>query len=131
MLSGRYNQRACVQNNSQPGMAPGVPLFPDVFASAGYATALLGKWHPGANQPGLRPTDRGFETFYGYYTPFLNYDRPRLFRNEATVTETTTAPMSSLARPSASSSSTGTPFFLDVAFNAPYIQGVFGSWRGR
>jgi arylsulfatase A-like enzyme len=39
----------------------GIPLMPEIFASAGYATGLFGKWHIGDNYP-YRPMDRGFQT---------------------------------------------------------------------
>jgi len=37
-----------------------VPILPEVFKKAGYATGLFGKWHLGDNYP-LRPQDRGFD----------------------------------------------------------------------
>jgi arylsulfatase A-like enzyme len=45
-----------------------LPTMADVFAAAGYRTALFGKWHLGDNYP-YRPQDRGFQevlTFGGY-----------------------------------------------------------------
>lgn len=38
---------------------PGLPTLPEVFAKAGYKTALFGKWHLGDSYP-HRPVDRGF-----------------------------------------------------------------------
>jgi arylsulfatase A-like enzyme len=37
-----------------------VPLLPEMFRAAGYATAHFGKWHLGDNYP-FRPQDRGFD----------------------------------------------------------------------
>jgi arylsulfatase A-like enzyme len=36
----------------------------DVFGAAGYATAMIGKWHLGDRSPSL-PNDMGFDSFYG------------------------------------------------------------------
>ena len=41
--------------------------LPEVLSAAGYATAIFGKWHLGMSPPS-RPTDRGFDTFYGLLT---------------------------------------------------------------
>src|SRR5262245_28484003 len=38
---------------------PGIPLMPEMFAAAGYKTALFGKWHLGDSFPHL-PHHRGF-----------------------------------------------------------------------
>lgn len=37
-----------------------IPMLPQYFADAGYATAIFGKWHVGENYP-HRPQDRGFQ----------------------------------------------------------------------
>jgi arylsulfatase A-like enzyme len=38
--------------------------LPEVLRAAGYATAIVGKWHLGDQSPSL-PNDRGFDSFYG------------------------------------------------------------------
>jgi arylsulfatase A-like enzyme len=122
-LSGQYNQRLGVEkNDTRSGLPSDVPIFPEIFRQAGYATALLGKWHPGANQPGLRPMDRGFQEFYGYYTPFLDYRHPKLFRNNKLVTENEYS-TDVFARKAEQfiERHKKKPFFLEVAFNAPHI----------
>ena len=127
-LSGRYNQRFGVENNAPRGMPGDVPIFPEIFRQAGYATGLLGKWHPGTNKPGLRPFDRGFQEFYGYYTPFLNYRQPQLYRNDKSVTENEYS-TDVFAREAEDfiDRHQREPFFLDVAFNAPHIARVVKS----
>jgi arylsulfatase A-like enzyme len=122
-LSGQYNQRLGVEkNDTRSGLPSDVPIFPEIFRQAGYATGLLGKWHPGSNQPGLRPMDRGFQEFYGYYTPFLDYRHPKLFRNDKLVTEKEYS-TDAFARKAEQfiERHKKEPFFLDVAFNAPHI----------
>jgi arylsulfatase A-like enzyme len=37
-----------------------LPVMPEIYKKAGYATGIFGKWHTGDNYP-LRPQDRGFE----------------------------------------------------------------------
>ena len=66
--------------------------------------------------------DYGFDEFYGYYTPFLNYHKPHLFRNETPVKETDYS-TNVFAREAEAfiDKHKGQPFFLDVAFNAPHI----------
>jgi arylsulfatase len=40
-------------------LRPGLTTLPDLFAQAGYATGIFGKWHLGDSYP-HRPIDRGF-----------------------------------------------------------------------
>jgi len=40
-------------------LRPGLPTIADVFANAGYATGIFGKWHLGDSYP-HRPVDKGF-----------------------------------------------------------------------
>jgi arylsulfatase len=41
-------------------LRPGLSTMPDVFAAAGWRTAIFGKWHLGDSYP-HRPNDRGFQ----------------------------------------------------------------------
>ena len=43
--------------------------LPQLLRDVGYRTKLVGKWHCG-DQPGLLPTDRGFDEYYGL--PYSN-----------------------------------------------------------
>ena len=81
LLTGRYQQRFGHEFNPdrQPGMKHeiGLPLgettIADYFKSAGYRTALFGKWHLGNSQE-FHPMSRGFDEFFG----FLNGDHSYL-----------------------------------------------------
>ena len=68
LLTGRYQQRFGHEvNMSGPGL--GLPTsettMADRFREAGYRTALLGKWHLGADDR-FHPLARGFDEFYGF-----------------------------------------------------------------
>ncbi len=47
----------------------------EVLRSAGYHTSLTGKWHLGSSEPN-RPTDRGFQEYYGVASGCCNYFDP-------------------------------------------------------
>jgi len=72
LLTGRYQQRAGIETvlGFKKGKARGMSLdnvtFAEVLKSAGYATALFGKWHTG-HLPEFAPTKQGFDTFRGLY----------------------------------------------------------------
>ena len=51
------------------GLHPDEITIADVLKSAGYATAMLGKWHLG-DQEGFLPTDHGFDSYFGL--PYSN-----------------------------------------------------------
>lgn len=75
LLTGRYQQRFGHEFNpggakvKAPVQAFGLPLdqktIADRFRLAGYATALVGKWHLG-EEPSFRPQQRGFNEFFGF-----------------------------------------------------------------
>ena len=62
LLTGRDALRngASIIASSRMMVRADVPMMPAMFATAGYATALFGKWHLGENHP-HRPQDRGFQ----------------------------------------------------------------------
>jgi len=41
--------------------------------SAGYHTYMVGKWHLGISTVYHHPLNRGFDSFYGYYSGFVDY----------------------------------------------------------
>lgn len=66
----------------QAPMAEGTTTLATVMRDAGYKTAMIGKWGLGGPASSSKPTDMGFDYFYGYmcqrmaqcyYPPFL-YD---------------------------------------------------------
>ncbi|RMH05017.1 MAG: hypothetical protein D6702_01545 [Planctomycetota bacterium] len=117
------------------GLPAEVPILPEVLHSAGYRTAVIGKWHLGHGDPGQHPNRRGVDHFYGLLTGAVDYwshrrgDAPDWQRNGVTVQEegyatdllaaeaerwiaaATAPPPDGGERP---------PFFLLLAFNAPH-----------
>lgn len=67
LLTGRYQQRFGHEFNpvGQEGMPVSERTIADRLRSAGYQTALVGKWHLGS-PPEFQPTARGFDEFFGF-----------------------------------------------------------------
>jgi arylsulfatase A-like enzyme len=77
-LTGRYPMRHGLQVGVvRPWAQYGLPLdertLPQALKDAGYATAIVGKWHLGHSAPEYLPTRRGFDRQYGHYNGALDY----------------------------------------------------------
>src|SRR3954470_4379837 len=68
VLTGRYQQKFGHEFNPGGG-TQGMPVTETTIANrlkdAGYATALVGKWHLGARED-MQPPKRGFDEFFGF-----------------------------------------------------------------
>ena len=68
ILTGRYAIRSGTHSVPFGGVADGLTQWEvtmaEALSSAGYATALYGKWHLGSNS-GRLPNDQGFDEWYG------------------------------------------------------------------
>lgn len=84
LLTGRYQQRAGIEAVIHPvsdhpehrkGLLPAETTFAEVLRSAGYQTALVGKWHQGypQNSPNFHPQGHGFEQFVGYHSGNIDF----------------------------------------------------------
>ncbi|MCA9193421.1 MAG: sulfatase-like hydrolase/transferase [Planctomycetales bacterium] len=79
LLTGRYplrngltHQLSPQENWSGIGLPQQEKTIPQYLKTAGYATACFGKWNIGfAN--GSRPTERGFDEFFGFRSGNINY----------------------------------------------------------
>jgi arylsulfatase A-like enzyme len=73
LLTGLYPHQAGVGHMTDDDNLPGYRGFlndhcvtiGDVLRSAGYLTAVTGKWHVGHKDPSMLPLQRGFDRFYG------------------------------------------------------------------
>ena len=72
LLTGRYPTHTGVYTIVSPGAAWGLPLA-DALRSAGYRTALTGKWHLGEFEKAYQPNARGFDHQYGHFFGMLDY----------------------------------------------------------
>lgn len=131
LMSCRYQQRS--GNDDLDGITGPLPLgiqtLPERLHTAGYTTAMVGKWHLGI-QRGYGPLDRGFDEFFGflggghYYLPNPkgkgSYYAP-IYRNRQPVNEQrylTDAFGEEAAAFIARQRDATRPFFLYLAFNA-------------
>jgi arylsulfatase I/J len=78
LLTGRYPMRHGLQVGVvRPWAQYGLPLEEHTLAGrlhdAGYATAIVGKWHLGHFRPEYLPTRRGFDHQYGHYNGAIDY----------------------------------------------------------
>lgn len=84
LLTGRHPQRSDVTNWTQGdrhgsdarniNMKAEEVTIAEALRSAGYETALFGKWHVGA-KIGHGPLDQGFDRFFGHLGGFIDNDR--------------------------------------------------------
>jgi arylsulfatase A-like enzyme len=137
LMTGRYADRVGVPGvirtqpaNSWGYLAPGVPTLADHLRPAGYATAIIGKWHLGLESPNT-PTERGFEFFHGFlgdmmdsFTTHLRHGQNYMRRNREVITPTGHATdlftdwSVAYLRERAQDRR---PFFLYLAYNAPHF----------
>jgi len=85
ILTGRYNHRTgAVDVSSNRGIdriSLSEKTMGDYFRHAGYATALIGKWHNGLYNDAYLPHRRGFDLFFGFPNGGQDYYRYNLMRN--------------------------------------------------
>lgn len=137
LMTGRVADRAGVPGviRSNPNISwgwlnPDAVTLPQVLQSAGYHTALIGKWHLGLEPPNL-PNARGFDLFHGFlgdmmndYWTHLRGGQNLMRRNAETIepqghatdifTDWACAYLAERGRAPAQ------PFFLLLAYNAPH-----------
>ncbi|MCX7006194.1 MAG: sulfatase-like hydrolase/transferase [Kiritimatiellaeota bacterium] len=129
LLTGRYPQRLGYEDNrpfdaAHTGLERSIPTLPEKLREAGYATALVGKWHLGK---GLKfeyaPRNRGFDEFFGYFGAFGSYVNPTYSRNGVAQvypgygTDLLTAEACARVR-----AWKDKPFFLHLAYTAAHLK---------
>jgi len=133
LMTGRYPWRYGLQTIVIPGPAgygldTSEYLLPQCLKDAGYATAIIGKWHLGHADIKYWPKQRGFDYQYGAMIGELDYythsDAGVLdwFRNNKPVHEKgyTTQLLGNDAVRYINEQSVDKPFYLYLAFNAPH-----------
>ena len=89
LMTGRYPSRFGIEDNRpldgpRDGMDLSEVTLPDKLRGAGYATALIGKWHLGKGERfQFAPRNRGFDSFFGYFGASGKYFNPVLYRDGA------------------------------------------------
>jgi len=139
LITGRWQQRVELEQplgmvrpaDYDRGLVATGRTFPQLMKNAGYATALVGKWHLGW-KPEFSPTRHGFDYFFGLKSGFHDFythttpDTPLpgghdLFENDSAVhvpgytTDLITERSIRFIERNA-----GRPFFIDVSYNAPH-----------
>jgi arylsulfatase len=136
LLTGRYPRY--IGKDHHIGLTPEVSTVAEILAAAGYRASLSGKWHLGSVSPN-RPTDHGFEEYYGLATGCCNYFNPAkqdppfeggrfrtwLHNNERITAfppgfYTTDAITDHACRQIRRFSDAGDPFFVHVCFTAAH-----------
>jgi arylsulfatase A-like enzyme len=83
LITGRYQQRFGHEN--QPQNQAELPLqelpLSQMLDSVGYVCGLVGKWHL-SGAPNLRPTQRGFDEFFGFLEGSSPYFNASVLRND-------------------------------------------------
>jgi arylsulfatase A-like enzyme len=137
LMTGRYQQRFGHEFNIGPlemhrdaGLPPDEKTIANRLRSAGYRTALLGKWHLGTAAR-FHPMERGFDEFYGFLEGDHSYlhptDPPDTDNNPILDGRTPVAAMSYLTDVLADRAvefitrEKSHPFFLYLAFSAPHV----------
>ncbi len=135
LLTGRYQEMVGVPGvirthaeNSWGHLSANAVLLPAVLKKAGYATAIIGKWHLGLEKPN-RPNDRGFDHFHGYLGDMMDdyYNHRRHGINYMRLNEKEIDPeghatdlFTDWSCDYLRRQSKGRPFFLYLAYNAPH-----------
>lgn len=133
LLSGKYPFNLGLQVDViRPWDVYGLKLdekiMPQYFKDAGYATAIVGKWHMGLSKQAFLPQNRGFDHQYGHYLGMIDYfTHDRLggvdwHRNGKVLREEgyTTDLMADEAVRLIKQHEADQPLFLYMPFNAPH-----------
>lgn len=137
LLTGRWPARAGVpgncasQHGGQGALPPGEITLAEMFRTAGYATAHIGKWHLGYT-PDTSPGAQGFDHSFGHmggcidnYSHFFYWSGPNihdLWRNGKEVFHDGQYFPSLMAREAAQfmEQNRDRPFFIYYALNTPH-----------
>jgi arylsulfatase A-like enzyme len=139
MITGRYQYRLKLglveplrgvnRGESEMGIPPGFPTLPSLLCTAGYRTALIGKWHLGF-LPDYSPLKSGYDEFFGimggftgYYTHRGEGGEPDLWEGELPIERAGYVTDLLSERAVAFVEDAGAraaPYFLSLHYNAPH-----------
>ena len=99
LMTGRMPNRhgiyGAIQGGQRYGLALDERILPQLLKTAGYTTAITGKWHCGSFAPEYRPTHRGWDHQYGLMLAQMDYFKhtngagyPDWSRDDKPITET-------------------------------------------
>ncbi len=139
LMTGRYQQRigglewAIFPGQRAMGLPDPEKSIADLLKSAGYSTAMSGKWHLGYDKH-FRPTSHGFDRYFGllsgnhhYFTHRENNNQPDLYLGDKAIemegysTHLITNHALKFLDEMKSGQRKEKPFFLYVAYNAPHF----------
>jgi len=139
-MTGRYPMRYGLQTMqiqwfSEFGLPEDERVLPQALKSAGYRTALVGKWHLGHAHRQMLPNARGYDHFYGHLAGEIDYTkktdrggRPDWWRNDKRVKEEgyVNTLLAKEAEALIARHDPATPLFMHLSFAAPQAphQGV-------
>jgi len=137
LMTGRYQYRLKggleepikEQPSAVLGLPPAHPTLPSMLRTAGYRTALVGKWHLGY-LPHFGPLKSGYDEFYGitsggadYFTHKNRSGKENLYEGERLVDEQgylTDLLTTRAVRYIDNAAAAQQPFFLSLHYTAPH-----------
>jgi arylsulfatase B len=66
-------QHLVILENEPRGLPLTERLLPEYLKDEGYVTRAVGKWHLGFFRKEYLPTNRGFDSHYGYWNGYHDY----------------------------------------------------------
>jgi len=67
------DKRKVIISQSSSGLPLNETILPEHLKSLGYNNHLIGKWHLGHYNKSFTPNYRGYDSFYGYWSPCHGY----------------------------------------------------------
>jgi len=124
LLTGRYGFRTGVGfplMQGQGGLSAAETLLPEALAPAGVTSALMGKWHLGADLGPVTPTVEGFDVFTGTLGGAVsNYSQWFKIQNGMGSPSTAYVTTDTIDESLAFINQTNTPWFVQVSLHVPH-----------